>query len=102
MQTSGILHKDIIDMLAITDGIPHLPRKIPDAIYYGDADSSEIANNSSLQDLKDVIYYFENYFSYKDKMAIISLLSLRSVNCFDVMKYLLAWSRNKIASWNQL
>jgi glycosyltransferase involved in cell wall biosynthesis len=76
----------INEMLQYTNNITHLPGKIPDGFYYHDADSAEIADTSSLQDLSSMFRYFQNYLTMRDKVTIVSRLSAKFIFCNDILK----------------
>jgi hypothetical protein len=73
-------------MLKHANDLEHLPGRIPDGFYSCDADSAEIADTSSLQDLFSIFRYFESYLTIKDKITIVSRLLTKFIYCMDILK----------------
>ena len=96
--SSNVIDRHMREMLELTDDIKHSPKRIPAGFYFCDGVSAEIAGNSALQNLDGVIWHFEKFLNIRDKIAIISLLSTQLIHWIDILRYLLTWSRNRIAS----
>ena len=76
----------IQEMLNLTDNKRHVSGRIPKGVYFNDADSAEIAETCSLQDLSATIQYFDEYFNIKDKISVIAHLSVSLIHCPDILK----------------
>lgn len=99
MEHSKGLYLEIIrELLVLADNTNHAPRKIPDGLYYYDADSAEIADASSLQDLSSTFKYFETYLNKRDKIVILAHLSPNYRHHKEIFSYALIGLINKIKS----
>jgi glycosyltransferase involved in cell wall biosynthesis len=86
LSSKDSIAKNINEMLKHANDLEHLPGRIPDGFYSCDADSAEIADTSSLQDLFSIFRYFERYLTMKDKITIVSRLLTKFIYCMDILK----------------
>jgi glycosyltransferase involved in cell wall biosynthesis len=94
--SKDVFAEQINEMLQHANNIKHLPGKIPEGFYYYDADSAEIADTSSLQDLSSMFRYFVNYLTMRDKAIIVSRLSAKFIFCSDILKMARISLKNRV------
>jgi hypothetical protein len=97
--SKDVLAKNIKEVLDLVNNMKHAPRQIPDGFFFYDADSAEIAETSSLQDLYSITRHFKSYLTIKDRIAIISSLSIKFIYFIDILKLTLTLLKNRVKTY---
>lgn len=96
MSSREAIRRDINEMLELAGNMAHAPGRIPNGVYHDDADSVEIAGMSELQELSDAMYHFKKYFTLRDKIRLMLLLSAKPVYLMDILKLGAASSKSRM------
>lgn len=77
--------QNLARMFEATDRLEHAPAMIPDGEFRSDAESAEIADAGSVQDIHNSLLYFDCCFSLKDKAVVLARLFVNPVYRVEVL-----------------
>lgn len=90
------LEQNLIGMFEIADRLEHAPALISEGAYIRNADSAEIADAGSLQDIHGCLMFFDHYFGIPDKLAILARLLINPRYTGEVLQLVASRLKRKV------